>query len=241
MPPTRRVAKSRYRATCRQVYQDALIKYIRLTDTPITIALQGEWGSGKTSLMNQLRYHLCDVDNAPYFPIWINTWQYSLMKPPAQAIISILEGIIGQIGALNSPPQHWEESKRKIGSLFKKMASVGTKVAAGAVGSHQPQGLRRTAHQAGLQPRHQQLQVPRRGLHQEDPAGQRFGIVLRIGAPRLHLRGVEGGLLLQFPHDRGHTRPLHSAPSPFRLTGQPHTGQPHTGQPHTGQPHNGRF
>lgn len=35
-----------------QVYQDALIKYIRLTDTPITIALQGEWGSGKTSLMN---------------------------------------------------------------------------------------------------------------------------------------------------------------------------------------------
>ena len=35
-----------------QVYQDALIEYIRLTDTPITIALQGEWGSGKTSLMN---------------------------------------------------------------------------------------------------------------------------------------------------------------------------------------------
>lgn len=27
-----------------QVYQDALIKYIKLTDTPITIALQGEWG-----------------------------------------------------------------------------------------------------------------------------------------------------------------------------------------------------
>ena len=38
-----------------QVYQDALIKYIRLTDTPITIALQGEWGSGKTSLMNLLK------------------------------------------------------------------------------------------------------------------------------------------------------------------------------------------
>ena len=62
-----------------QVYQDALIKYIRLTDTPITIALQGEWGSGKTSLMNQLRYNLCDEEGAPYFAIWINTWQYSLM------------------------------------------------------------------------------------------------------------------------------------------------------------------
>ena len=41
-----------------QKYQNALVKFIRLTDTPITIALQGEWGSGKTSLMNQLRYEL---------------------------------------------------------------------------------------------------------------------------------------------------------------------------------------
>ena len=117
-----------------QVYQDALIEYIRLTDTPITIALQGEWGSGKTSLMNLLRYNLCEVDKAPYYPIWINTWQYSLMKTPSQAIISILEGIINQIGALNPSSQKWEDSKRKIGGLFKKMAVVGTKVAAGAVG-----------------------------------------------------------------------------------------------------------
>jgi hypothetical protein len=117
-----------------QVYQNALIKYIKLTDTPITIALQGEWGSGKTSLMNLLRYNLCDVDGAPYFPIWINTWQYSLMKTSSQAIISILEGIINQMGALASNEQKWEESKRKIGGLFKKMAVVGTKVAAGAVG-----------------------------------------------------------------------------------------------------------
>ena len=117
-----------------QVYQDALIKYIRLTDTPITIALQGEWGSGKTSLMNLLRYNLCDVDNAQFYPIWINTWQYSLMKTPSQAIISILEGIINQIGTLNPSTQKWEESKRKIGGLFKKMAIAGTKVAAGAVG-----------------------------------------------------------------------------------------------------------
>lgn len=117
-----------------QVYQDALVRYVRLTDTPITIALQGEWGSGKTSLMNMLRYNLCEVDNAPYYPVWINTWQYSLMKTPSQAIISILEGIINQIGTLHPNHQKWEESKRKIGGLFKKMASVGTKMATGAIG-----------------------------------------------------------------------------------------------------------
>ncbi len=41
-----------------QKYQNALVKFIRITNTPVTIALQGEWGSGKTSLMNQLRYEL---------------------------------------------------------------------------------------------------------------------------------------------------------------------------------------
>ena len=117
-----------------QVYQNALIRYIKLTDTPITIALQGEWGSGKTSLMNLLKYHLCDVDDSPYFPIWINTWQYSLMKTPSQTIMGILDGIINQIGALNPSKQKWAESRKKIGGIFKKMATVGTKIAAGAVG-----------------------------------------------------------------------------------------------------------
>lgn len=116
-----------------KVYQDALIKYIKLTDTPITIALQGEWGSGKTSLMNLLRWNLCDTDNALYFPVWINTWQYSLMKTPQQAIISILEGIVNQIGTIN-PNAKWNESKKKIGGIFKKMATVGAKVAAGVAG-----------------------------------------------------------------------------------------------------------
>lgn len=117
-----------------QVYQNALIRYVKLTATPITIALQGEWGSGKTSLMNLLKYHLCDVDDAQYFPIWINTWQYSLMKTPGQAIMSILDGIINQIGALNPSKQKWAESKKKIGGIFKKMATVGTKIAVGTVG-----------------------------------------------------------------------------------------------------------
>lgn len=117
-----------------KIYQDALIEYIKWTETPITIALQGEWGSGKTSLMNLLRWNLCDCDQAQFFPIWINTWQYSLMKTSSQAIIGILEGIINQIGALNPSEGKWNESKKKIGGIFKKMASVGTKIVANQVG-----------------------------------------------------------------------------------------------------------
>lgn len=115
-------------------YQQALVEFIKLTNTPITIALQGEWGSGKTSLMNQLRWELCDNNGALYFPIWINAWQYSLMKTPSQAIIGILEGCVKQIGALNPNAHKWEESKKKIGGIFKKMAAVGTKMAVSTIG-----------------------------------------------------------------------------------------------------------
>ena len=117
-----------------QVYQEALIEYIKYTGTPITIALQGEWGSGKTSLMNSLRFSLCDVAPAPYFGVWINTWQFALLHSPAQAVISILESIINQIGSLNPNQQRWEASKKVIGDIFKRMAVVGTKVATQAVG-----------------------------------------------------------------------------------------------------------
>ena len=39
----------------------ALTEFIRETDTPITIGIQGEWGSGKTSLLNQLHYRIPKV------------------------------------------------------------------------------------------------------------------------------------------------------------------------------------
>ena len=46
-------------------YADALTEFIRDAQSPLTIALQGEWGSGKTSLMNALRQKLVDDKDAP--------------------------------------------------------------------------------------------------------------------------------------------------------------------------------
>ena len=114
-------------------YQDALIKFIKMADTPITIALQGEWGSGKTSLMNMLRWNLCEAEGASYYPVWINTWQYSLLKTPNEAIISILEGIVNQISE-KSPKAKRSENKKRLGGILKTLATMGAKVAAGAVG-----------------------------------------------------------------------------------------------------------
>ena len=36
-------------------YLEALIRFIKTAQMPTTIAIQGEWGSGKTSMMNQIK------------------------------------------------------------------------------------------------------------------------------------------------------------------------------------------
>ena len=81
-------------------YAQALATFIRQSRTPITIAIQGEWGSGKTSLMASLRAQLCDGANAQFYPVWLNTWQYSFFSDPETAlikIISVLTNTVGQI------------------------------------------------------------------------------------------------------------------------------------------------
>ena len=102
-----------------KAYSDALTEFIRNAQSPLTIALQGEWGSGKTSLMNALRQNLVDKDEAPYLGVWINTWQYALMSNPEEAILKILTGIVGQVSTKA------DTSEEERASLFRKVARVG--------------------------------------------------------------------------------------------------------------------
>lgn len=78
-------------------YEDGLIQFIKHANTPITVALQGEWGSGKTSLMNTLKNNLCDVKDAKFLSVWINTWEYSLMKDANTALLDIVNGLARNI------------------------------------------------------------------------------------------------------------------------------------------------
>ncbi|MCH7500126.1 MAG: hypothetical protein IH886_08965 [Nitrospinae bacterium] len=43
------------------------------TQPPITLAITGEWGSGKSSIMNMLKE---DMENAMYHPVWFNAWHH---------------------------------------------------------------------------------------------------------------------------------------------------------------------
>ena len=102
-----------------KAYASALTEFIANAQSPLTIALQGEWGSGKTSLMNALEASLVDKEGAPYLGVWINTWQYALMSNAEEAIRNILHGIIGQV----AEDAKTTEEERK--SLFRKIARIG--------------------------------------------------------------------------------------------------------------------
>lgn len=82
-------------------YANALTKFIITSDTPITISLQGEWGSGKSSLMNIIKKKLCDGDYTDQFePIWINTWELYLQGEEKDIIEQLSYLILKEINRI---------------------------------------------------------------------------------------------------------------------------------------------
>lgn len=112
-----------------ETYQNALVEFVNDSQTPLTIALQGEWGSGKTSLMNLLEHKLCN-NEGKFYRVWINSWQYSLMKTPEEAIMRIIEGMIEQILKTLSDAKVKNETVEKMKTLFKKITLAGGKFVA---------------------------------------------------------------------------------------------------------------
>ncbi|MGJ8641764.1 MAG: KAP family P-loop NTPase fold protein [Luteolibacter sp.] len=116
-------------------YSQALEEFIKLSDTPMTIAIQGEWGSGKTSMMNQIKSNLCDKEQL-FYSVWLNTWQYSLFADESVAMLKIIKGIFDQvlevIDADKAKPKEAVIAAKKI---FAGLAKGATRMGAGMVGA----------------------------------------------------------------------------------------------------------
>lgn len=103
-------------------YQNALLLYIKESETPMTISIQGEWGSGKTSLMNMIKTNL-EEDDIPM--LWINTWEYSMLGEDFAALSvfdSIIKELIGFIS--QNSPKKIEKYKEEISSVLNKAAFI---------------------------------------------------------------------------------------------------------------------
>jgi len=96
-------------------FANALSQFIKSTDTPMTIGVQGEWGSGKTSLLKSIVKILeGEKKNTEFECIWINTWENSLLKTPEETLMSIVNEITQQVSDLN-PKNTYSEKVIKTG------------------------------------------------------------------------------------------------------------------------------
>lgn len=76
-------------------YVNALKTFISTCQTPMTIAIQGDWGSGKTSMMNVVRSGL---DHQRIATRWFNTWQFAQFSMQDEIAISLLSGFLDELG-----------------------------------------------------------------------------------------------------------------------------------------------
>jgi hypothetical protein len=131
-------------------YAETLAKFITDCQTPMTIGVQGEWGSGKTSLLNMVKYFLAEnvvehkvlanqnlvtqkTPGEQYFEcIWINTWEHSLLKSSEECLFSIIEEIIDQVAVRAGTWAAAKKAKSALSTLLRGTARVGASFTMGA-------------------------------------------------------------------------------------------------------------
>lgn len=76
-------------------YIDGLTEFILQCSTPMTISIQGDWGTGKTSIMRMVKARL---DERSVETLWFNTWQYSQFNLGDNLAISLLLSLLEGLG-----------------------------------------------------------------------------------------------------------------------------------------------
>lgn len=116
-------------------YVRALCDFIRGCDTPITIALQGEWGSGKSSFMKMLENCLCGEEvlrKERYEAIWLNTWELFLENDYEQAVQKLIFSLLTQMGEhfdSLAQKQNAENRKAMLQQCLKTFSGIALNVA----------------------------------------------------------------------------------------------------------------
>ncbi len=111
-------------------HAEALTEFIKSCQTPLTVGIQGEWGSGKTSLLNSISHKLGDKE---YKIITINAWEQALLSKPEETLLKIVNEIISN---LTNELSDKEKYKNKISQNFEKITKGALRVAGAAIGGN---------------------------------------------------------------------------------------------------------
>lgn len=113
-------------------YANTLSNFIELTNTPMSIGIQGEWGAGKTSLLKAIWQNL---EKSPTnLMIWINAWEHSLLTLPEEALIKIIIDIANEIQTKDTNRANSEKILRTTKILLKKAFTIGTNISLNSIG-----------------------------------------------------------------------------------------------------------
>mgnify|MGYP004663842355 CR=1 FL=1 len=96
-------------------YLEGLKKFITTCSTPISIAIQGDWGTGKTSIMNYLKRELDKDSRVRVKTVFFNTWQYSQFDMSQSIYFSLLATLIREIKP-KSPSEGCKALLKQLGN-----------------------------------------------------------------------------------------------------------------------------
>lgn len=86
-------------------YIKGLKEFLVNCETPMTVAIQGDWGTGKTSIMKQVKKFLLEDNKDVVEIIEFNTWQYSQFNMDEDLALSLIceliESLKGDKGSVD--------------------------------------------------------------------------------------------------------------------------------------------
>ncbi len=96
-----------------QEYIDGLAAFIKSCNTPMTISIQGAWGTGKTSIMQIINNTLKQGEQTTY-SIWFNTWQFSQFNMDDELAVSLLSCLLGELSRSREQKEKASRSTQAI-------------------------------------------------------------------------------------------------------------------------------
>lgn len=98
-------------------YVEALREAIATCQTPMSIAIQGDWGTGKTSMIHMLQDQL-EKGKAQTQCVYFNTWQYSQFDAKGDLYVSFVNALVLKCGIAGQKTKEVLNLIQKIGTQF---------------------------------------------------------------------------------------------------------------------------
>ena len=103
-------------------YIEGLTKFISVCNTPMTISIQGSWGTGKTSIMQIIRSKLGTKNKT----VWFNTWQFSQFNMEDKLPLVMLSKLVSAVADNKS-----EQAKDTVKKVFEGISRIAVSYATG--------------------------------------------------------------------------------------------------------------